>query len=164
VKALLCTELTGLAGLAVAEVAEPAAGPGQVVVDVHAAGVNFPDLLMISGRYQISPPLPFSPGGEVARVVRATGPGVGGLRVGDRVIAAPGRPRLRHRRNRHDPHPPPVPGEVTSPRRVGLNGYLEINYITGIAPGGYRASGAVAGSNTILWERQDPICASVASG
>jgi NADPH:quinone reductase len=62
--------------------------PGEVVVAVHAAAVNFPDTLIIEDKYQIKPPLPFSPGGEVAGVVKELGEGVTGLRVGDPVIAA----------------------------------------------------------------------------
>ena len=62
--------------------------PGEVVVAVHAAAVNFPDTLIIEDKYQIKPPLPFSPGGEVAGVVRSLGAGVTGFRVGDPVIAA----------------------------------------------------------------------------
>jgi NADPH2:quinone reductase len=64
----------------------PAAG--EVVVAVHAAAVNFPDTLIIEDKYQIRPALPFSPGGEVAGVVKAVGDGVAGFRVGDPVIAA----------------------------------------------------------------------------
>ena len=64
--------------------------PGEVVVAVHAAAVNFPDTLIIEDKYQIKPPLPFSPGGEVAGLVKALGAGAGdaGFRVGDAVIAA----------------------------------------------------------------------------
>lgn len=67
------------------EVADPEVGAGQVMVDVRAAGVNFPDLLVTQGRYQFSPPLPFSPGSEVAGVVSAVGEGVTSRKVGDRV-------------------------------------------------------------------------------
>jgi len=62
-------------------------GAGQVVLDVKAAGVNFPDVLIIQGKYQFKPALPFTPGSEVAGVVRAVGEGVSAWRVGDRVIA-----------------------------------------------------------------------------
>src|SRR3954468_5595689 len=62
--------------------------PGEVVVAVHAAAVNFPDTLMIEDKYQIRPPLPFSPGGEVAGTIREVGAGVSGFRPGDAVIAA----------------------------------------------------------------------------
>lgn len=74
----------------VEEVEDPTAGEGQVVVDVKACAVNFPDVLIIQNLYQFKPPLPFSPGAEIAGFVRAVGPGVEGLRVGDRVFASPG--------------------------------------------------------------------------
>lgn len=69
------------------EVPDPTPGRGQVVVDVEAAGVNFPDTLIIAGKYQFQPPLPFSPGSEIAGVVSAVGDGVEGVSVGQRVIA-----------------------------------------------------------------------------
>lgn len=86
-QALLCTELGSAAKLSVREVADPTPGPGQVVLDVEAAGLNFPDTLIIQGTYQFQPELPFSPGGEAAGVISAVGEGVTGLAVGDRVIA-----------------------------------------------------------------------------
>ncbi|HWL97619.1 MAG TPA: NADPH:quinone oxidoreductase family protein [Nocardioidaceae bacterium] len=73
--------------LQLAEMPDPEAGPGTVVVEVTAAGVNFPDVLVVAGTYQILPPRPFSPGKEVAGTVRAVGAGVTGLAVGDRVLA-----------------------------------------------------------------------------
>ncbi len=75
--------------LVLAEVAVPQPGPGEIALDVHAAGVNFPDALMVAGKYQVKPPLPFTLGVEVAGVVRALGPGVENVRVGDRVAALP---------------------------------------------------------------------------
>lgn len=72
------------------ERADPVPGPGQVVVEVRAAGVNFVDGLICQGRYQIKPPTPFVPGSEVAGVLSAIGPGVDGFAVGDRVIAFTG--------------------------------------------------------------------------
>lgn len=89
-KAVICNAYGPPENLEVQEVPEPTAGAGQVVVDVHAAGVNFPDLLMCQGLYQIKPPIPFSPGGEVAGVVRAIGAGVTGVSVGDRVMVLTG--------------------------------------------------------------------------
>lgn len=62
-------------------------GPGEVVIDVKAASVNFPDVLVIENKYQFKPPLPFTPGSEVAGLVRAVGEGVEHLRVGRRVAA-----------------------------------------------------------------------------
>jgi NADPH2:quinone reductase len=90
VRALLCHRFGPPEGLTFGEAPDPQPGPGQVVVDVHACGVNFPDLLMIQDLYQFKPPLPFSPGGEVAGVVSEVGPDVDRVKVGDRVIAAPG--------------------------------------------------------------------------
>jgi len=75
------------AELAVREVPEPKVGPGQLGVEVRAAGCNFFDILLVQGRYQVKPPFPFIPGGEVAGVVREVGPGVTGFAVGDRVLA-----------------------------------------------------------------------------
>lgn len=87
---MLITELSGPDALRQVEVADPIPGPGQLLIEMHACGVNFPDVLMAAGQYQFAPPLPFSPGGELAGVVRGTGPGVNGFAVGDRVLAAPG--------------------------------------------------------------------------
>lgn len=86
-RALLCTELGPASRLSVADVDDPTAGPGEVVVDVDAAGLNFPDTLIIEGKYQFKPDLPFTPGGEAAGTVAAVGEGVDGVSVGDRVIA-----------------------------------------------------------------------------
>ncbi len=84
-RAVRLHELVGPEGLRVDEVPELTAGPGQVLIDVKAAGVNFPDILITQGKYQFKPALPFSPGGEAAGVVRAVGSGVTSLAVGDRV-------------------------------------------------------------------------------
>jgi len=67
-----------------------AAGPGEVVIGVKAASVNFPDVLIIQNKYQVKPPLPFSPGSEVAGVVTSVGDGVTDLKAGDRVMAITG--------------------------------------------------------------------------
>jgi len=71
--------------LRVEEVDDPRPGAGEVVVDIAAAAVNYPDLLIMSGGYQVSWPLPLVPGSEFAGTVRAVGTGVTGLRIGDRV-------------------------------------------------------------------------------
>jgi NADPH2:quinone reductase len=73
--------------LVVEEVPSPKAAQGQVVVSVKACGVNFPDTLIIQGKYQFKPELPFSPGGEVAGIVKEVGEGVTRVKRGDRVIA-----------------------------------------------------------------------------
>src|SRR3954470_20982882 len=72
--------------LSIEDVATPEPGPGQVRVTIRAAGVNFPDLLMVQGLYQFKPPFPFAPGGEVAGVVSAVGPGAT-TALGAEVIA-----------------------------------------------------------------------------
>lgn len=87
-KAVLCKQYGPPSSLVVEEVPSPVPGAGQVLIEVQAAGVNFPDSLIIQGSYQFKPELPFSPGAEVAGTVKAVGPGVSGLRAGERVIAA----------------------------------------------------------------------------
>lgn len=86
-KAVLCKELGLPEKLVVEEVPSPKAGKGEVVLSVKACGVNFPDTLIIQGKYQFKPELPFSPGGEVAGVVKEVGEGVTSPKPGDRVIA-----------------------------------------------------------------------------
>src|SRR3546814_15701050 len=68
----------------------PTAGKGQIVIDVKACAVNFPDVLIIEDKYQFRPEHPFAPGGEVAGLVAEIGEGVTGFKVGDRVIAGCG--------------------------------------------------------------------------
>jgi NADPH2:quinone reductase len=86
-KAVLCKELGPAEKLVVEQVPSPKPAKGQVVVSVKACGVNFPDTLIIQGKYQFKPEPPFSPGGEVAGVVKELGEGVTGVKAGDRVIA-----------------------------------------------------------------------------
>jgi NADPH2:quinone reductase len=89
-RAVLCKEFGPPESLVVEEVEDPKAGPGQAIVDVEACAVNYPDYLVIQNQYQFKPPLPFSPGGEVAGVVTELGEGVTGLAIGDRVFASTG--------------------------------------------------------------------------
>jgi NADPH2:quinone reductase len=86
-RAVLCKAWGPPESLVLEACAPLAAEPGKVVVAVEAAGVNFPDTLIIQNRYQHKPPLPFSPGSEVAGVVKAVGAGVAGWKVGAPVIA-----------------------------------------------------------------------------
>src|SRR4051812_20071470 len=85
-RALLCTRAGGPDDLAVGELPDPLAGPGQAVVRVEAVALNFFDLLIIAGKYQYKPEFPFSPGAEFAGRVESLGPGVEGFAIGDRVI------------------------------------------------------------------------------
>src|SRR3954469_4948996 len=85
--AVLCKAYGPPESLVVEEVPSLSAGPGEVIVAVKAASVNFPDVLIIQNKYQVKPPLPFSPGSECAGVVQAVGAGVTRVRPGDRVMA-----------------------------------------------------------------------------
>jgi NADPH2:quinone reductase len=86
-KAVVSNGVGGIADLAMAELAEPVAGPGEVVVAMRACALNFFDTLIVAGRYQYRPAPPFSPGGEIAGVVESLGPGVTGPAVGTPVVA-----------------------------------------------------------------------------
>jgi NADPH:quinone reductase len=87
VRAIVVTQFGAPEGLRIAEVTEPVPGPGEVLVKVHAAPVNYVDLLVVGGAYQFLPPLPFIPGKGPAGVVTALGRGVVDLQIGDRVLA-----------------------------------------------------------------------------
>ena len=87
-RAALVAEHGTPAGVAVVDLPDPEPGPGQVLVRVHAAAINFPDVLIVADRYQVSAPVPFVPGSEFAGVVEALGPGVAGPPVGSRVMGA----------------------------------------------------------------------------
>src|SRR5213075_2100354 len=86
-KAVLCKQYGPPESLVVEELPSPKTGPGEVVVSVKAASVNFPDFLIIQNKYQFKPPLPFSPGSELAGVVKEVGEGVSAWRAGERVMA-----------------------------------------------------------------------------
>jgi NADPH2:quinone reductase len=87
-KAVLCRTWGGPETLVVEDVAAPQPGAGEVVIDVKAAGANFPDTLIIEGKYQLKPALPFTPGMELAGVVKETGSGVTQVKPGDAVVAS----------------------------------------------------------------------------
>jgi NADPH2:quinone reductase len=86
VKAILCTRLGGPDDLELVELPMPVAAAGEAVVSIKAVGLNFYDTLIIAGKYQTKPPLPFSPGGEFAGVIESVGAGVSGFAPGDRVM------------------------------------------------------------------------------
>jgi NADPH:quinone reductase len=89
-KALLSRAPGGPETLELAEIDDPVAGLGELLVAVKACSVNYPDVLIIEDRYQFKPPRPFSPGSEIAGVVEAVGPGVTNWKVGDRVVSTTG--------------------------------------------------------------------------
>src|SRR5207244_7368426 len=86
-RAVLCKAYGPPESLVVEDLPPLEPGPGEVVVSVKAASVNFPDVLIIQNKYQVKPPLPFSPGSEVAGVVKSAGAGVTHVKPGDRVMA-----------------------------------------------------------------------------
>lgn len=89
-KAVLCKAFGPAESLVLEDVASPVAKKNEILLDVHAAAVNFPDTLIIEGKYQFKPPFPFSPGGEAAGVVSAVGEKISHLKIGDRVMALTG--------------------------------------------------------------------------
>jgi NADPH2:quinone reductase len=89
-KAILCSQYCQPDDLVLADEPDPVAEPGQAVIAIKAAALNFFDILMIQGKYQIKPPFPFSPAAEVAGVIESVGAGVTDLKVGDRVVASCG--------------------------------------------------------------------------
>jgi len=86
VRALVCKEYGPPDSLVIEELDDPVPGDGQILVDVAAAGINFPDILNIAGTYQVKAPLPFVPGNEAAGTVAAVGEGVTRFAVGDKVV------------------------------------------------------------------------------
>src|SRR4030095_11139538 len=86
-RALLCRSLGSIGNLEVADVASPSLGPRQIRIGGRASGMHFPDILMLEGKYQVNPELPFIPGLEVAGVVLECAEGVEHVRPGDRVLA-----------------------------------------------------------------------------
>lgn len=96
-RAVLSKSVGGPETLVIEDIAEPSCGPGEVVINVHTCGLNYPDVIIIEDRYQFKPSRPFSPGSEVAGVISAIGEGVTEFAVGDRVIGSVGWGGLRER-------------------------------------------------------------------
>ncbi|HZP76862.1 MAG TPA: NADPH:quinone oxidoreductase family protein [Pseudolabrys sp.] len=119
-KALLCTRLGGPDDLELADLSDPVPGTGEVVVRVHAAALNFFDTLLIAGKYQVKPALPFSPAAEFAGVVEALGPGVTSPKVGERVLAYIGHGAARERVVARAEQLVPLPPNLDFDRAAGL--------------------------------------------
>jgi NADPH2:quinone reductase len=113
VRAVVCRELGPLGNVVVEDRPEPSAGPGQVVVAVRAAGVNFVDGLICQGRYQMRPPTPYVPGGEIAGDVVSVGAGVRGVAIGQRVMAMTGFGAFAEQVVLGEPSLHPVPDELS---------------------------------------------------
>ncbi len=89
-RALLSEQIGGPETLKLLDISDPAPGPGELLVRVRACAINFPDVIIIQDKYQLKPPRPFAPGGEISGEVEAVGDGVEGWSVGDRLIAVCG--------------------------------------------------------------------------
>ena len=89
-KAMMSNEPGGPQTLVWSDLQDPVPGKGELLIEIKAAGVNFPDTLIIQDLYQMKPPRPFAPGGEIAGVVAALGEGVEGFSIGDRILALTG--------------------------------------------------------------------------
>ena len=109
-KALLSLEPGGPETLQLTDVPDPVAGPGELLVRIHACAINYPDVLIIEDKYQFRPTRPFAPGGEVAGVVEAVGDGVSGWSAGDRLIGYHGHGGLAERVAIPAAHAFPLPG------------------------------------------------------
>ena len=89
-KAIVCNEWCKPEDLKVSEIKNPTLDDNSVRVEIYASGVNFPDVLIVQGKYQYKPPFPFSPGSEVAGIISEIGKNVKSLKVGDRIMAVTG--------------------------------------------------------------------------
>ena len=99
---------------------EPRPGPGEALVRVRLAALNFFDTLIIENRYQLKPPLPFSPGAEFCGTVEALGPGTDGVKVGERVIGSIGYGACRELVTAEAKRLTPVPDGVSDEQAAGL--------------------------------------------
>ncbi|TDF41841.1 NADPH:quinone oxidoreductase family protein [Alteromonadaceae bacterium M269] len=119
-KAIVCEEFAGVEKLQYKEVPDPIAKKGQVVIDVKASGVNFPDGLLVQGLYQMKPELPFVPGSEVAGVVSEIGEGVPHLKVGQRVIGITQLGGYAEKVACNAMHTMPIPGPIPDDEAAAL--------------------------------------------
>jgi len=144
VKAIVCGRFGGPEVLEISDVDEPVAGEDQVVVDVAACAINFPDLLMIQDLYQFKPGLPFVPGSEVAGVIRSTGSGVTTFRAGDRVIGSASTGGLAERAVL------PAGRLVGVPEGIGMDQAAGLIYAYGTAHHALRDRAAIQPGETLL--------------
>ena len=119
-KALLCKHYGGPDDLAIEDVADPVAGTGEAIVEVKAAALNFFDTLIIAGKYQTKPAMPFSPAAEMAGVVLSVSPDVTSLKVGDRVLGYLGYGAARQRVAVRADRLVPIPDALDFDRAAGL--------------------------------------------
>ncbi len=114
------SEFGGLEKLRVEEVPDPVAGPGEIVIKASAVGLNFFDTLVLRDKYQVTPPLPFSPGAEVAGEIESVGEGVAGLEAGQRVVAFIGGNGCREKVLTKAKNAIPIPDSVSDDVAAGI--------------------------------------------
>ena len=119
-RALMCREFGPPEKLSVEEVPDPVPGEGEIVVDVKAAAIGFPDVLTIQDLYQFKEQVPYVPGGEVAGVVSAVGPGAEGVAVGDRVCAGMRNGGFAEKAKTQAASARPLPGGLEFEQATGL--------------------------------------------
>jgi len=119
-KALVCTRLGGPEDLVVETLPDPTPGPGEALVRIRMAALNFFDTLIIAGRYQVKPELPFSPGGEACGTVEALGAGAEGVAIGERVVVHRSHGTCRERISVPVRQLTPIPDAVSDETAAGL--------------------------------------------
>jgi len=139
-KAVLCTRLGGPDDLELVDLPDPLPGPGEVVVKIEAAGLNFFDTLIIAGKYQVKPALPFSPAAEFAGVVETVGAGVTAVAPGDRVVGYAGYGAARERLACPASKLAKLPAGLDADRAAGLTitygtSYYALKDRAGLKPG-----------------------------
>ena len=127
-KAVLCKSYGPPENLTLEEIPDPQPAGGQVLIDVHAAGLNFPDTLQIAGKYQFQPPFPFTPGAEVSGVISDVGEGVEDFRAGDRVMALPGIGGMAERVVADAAAVDPIPDAMDFPTAAGFGLIYHTSY------------------------------------
>ncbi len=143
-KAILCTHFGTPDDLQLADIAPPTAGPGQAVVRIKAAALNFFDLLIIAGKYQHKPPFPFSPASEFAGIVESVGPGVTDFAPGDRVMGSTGWGAAREVLAASTKQLVKIPDNVDFDRAAGLT----VTYATTLY--GLRGRGKLKSGETLV--------------
>ena len=143
-KAVLCTHFGTPDDLELADIPEPKPGPGEAVIDVKAAALNFFDLLIIAGKYQHKPPFPFSPAAEFAGIVESVGAGVRDFAPGDRVIGWTGWGAAREKIAAGAAHLVKLPQNLDFERGAGLT----VTYATTLY--GLRERGELKAGETLV--------------
>ncbi len=127
-RAALCKTLTGPDDIVIEELPDPVAGPGEAVIRVGAAALNFLDTLAVRGKYQFKPPMPFSPASEFAGRVESVGDGVTAVKVGDRVFGSAGHGAAREKMVVKAATLMPIPAGVSDEVAAGVT----VTYGTGL--------------------------------